>query len=117
MMKIAIPLDENKQDICPVLARAPYFLFSQDGREEISVNPAAQAESGAGLKAAQFLVDQGTDVILTLRCGQNSADVFSAAEIKVYKTQGSSAVENLQAFKEGKLEPLTHFHAGFQGIQ
>lgn len=116
-MKIAVPLDENKQDVCPVLARAPYFLFCQDGKTEILENPAAQAQGGAGLKAAQFLVDQETDVILTVRCGQNSADVFAAAEILIYKTQGSSAAENLKAFAEGKLERLTHFHAGFQGIQ
>ena len=116
-MKIAVPLDENKQDVCPVLARAPYFLFSQEGKIEILENPAAQAQGGAGLKAAQFLVDQSTDVILTVRCGQNSADVFEAAEIRIYKTQGNTAEENLKAFAEDKLERLTHFHAGFQGIQ
>ena len=116
-MKIAIPLDENKTDVCPVLARAPYFLFSSDGVQEILENPASQAQGGAGLKAAQFLADQDTDVILTVRCGQNSADVFEAAEIQIFKTQGSSAQENLKAFAEGKLERLTHFHAGFQGIQ
>ena len=116
-MKIAIPLDENKQDVCPVLARAPYFLFSQDGKIEILENPAAQVQGGAGLKAAQFLVDQDTEIILTVRCGQNSAEVFEAAEIRIYKTQGSTAKENLEAFAEEKLERLTHFHAGFQGIQ
>lgn len=116
-MKIAIPLDENKLDVCPVMARAPYFLFSVDGNNEILENPAAQAQGGAGLKAAQFLLDQETDVLLTPRCGQNSADVFRAADIRIYKTQGSSALENLQLSQEGKLEPLTHFHAGFQGIQ
>ncbi|MCD8122880.1 MAG: hypothetical protein LUE65_11745 [Clostridiales bacterium] len=29
-MRIAIPLDENKQDVCVVLARTPYFLFHVD---------------------------------------------------------------------------------------
>ena len=116
-MKIAIPLDENQQDICPVLARAPYFLFAENGVTQVVENPASQAQGGAGLKAAQFLVDQGTDVILTPRCGQNSADVFEAAEIRIYKTQGISVQENLKAFEEEKLEVLTHFHAGFQGIQ
>lgn len=28
-MKIAVPLDENQQDVCVVLARAPYFLFRE----------------------------------------------------------------------------------------
>ena len=117
IMKIAIPLDENRADVCPVLARAPYFLFAWENQQEILENPAAQAQGGAGLKAAQFLVDQEVDVILTPRCGQNSADVFAAAEIEIYKTRQGTAQENLTAFRQDKLEKLTHFHAGFQGIQ
>ena len=34
-MKIAVPLDENRQDVCIVLARAPYFLFRENGRDTI----------------------------------------------------------------------------------
>ena len=116
-MKIASPLDENKTDVCLTFGRAPYILFVQDGREEILENPAAQAQGGAGLKAAQFLVDQEADVLITFRCGQNAADVFSAAEMQIYKAQRTTAEENVQAFLNGKLEELTHFHAGYQGIR
>ena len=116
-MKIAVPLDENQVDVCPVLARAPYFLLQENDKREIRENPASQAQGGAGLKAAQFLVDNEVDVILTPRCGQNSADVFEAAQMQIYKTQPGTAEENLQAFQQDKLERLTHFHAGFQGIQ
>ena len=49
-MKIAIPLDENRQDVCIVLARAPYFLFREDGVDTVMENPAAQAQSGAGIR-------------------------------------------------------------------
>ena len=49
VMRIAIPLDENQQDVCIVLARAPYFLFREDGGDTIVENPAAQAQGGAGL--------------------------------------------------------------------
>lgn len=35
-MKIAIPLDENKTDVCMVLARAPFFLFWEDGQQTIA---------------------------------------------------------------------------------
>ena len=60
-MKIAIPLDENKKDVCVSFARAPYFMVC-DGNEdavEIIENPAAEAEGGAGLKAAQLVLDSG----------------------------------------------------------
>ncbi len=116
-MKIAIPLDENKQDVCIVLARAPYFLFREGDAETILENPAAQAQGGAGIQAAQFLVDNAVDVLITLRCGQNAADVFTAAGMKIYKSTHKAAADDLKALEEGTLEVLTHFHGGFHGIQ
>ena len=116
-MKIAIPLDENRQDVCIVLARAPYFLFREDGMDTVLENPAAQAQSGAGLQAAQFLVDSGADTLITVRCGQNAADVFHAAGMKIYRSVHKCAAEDLSALEEGKLEELTQFHGGFHGVQ
>ncbi len=116
-MKIALPLDENKKDVCVSFARAPYFLFSENGKDEVIENPAADEEGGAGLKAAQFIIDNGADTLITVRCGQNAADVFKAADIKIYKAEGTSAHDNVLACNESKLEELTHFHAGFHGIR
>ena len=82
-MKIAMPLDENKMDVCVSFARAPYFLFCDGEKEEIVENPAAQAQGGAGLQAAQFLIDHGAEVLITVRCGQNAADVFQAASLEI----------------------------------
>ena len=114
-MRIAIPLDENKQDVCIVLSRAPYFLFQDENSQAITENPAAEAQGGAGIQAAQFLVDSGVNVLITVRCGQNAADVFQTAGIKIYKSTGKTAVNDLEAFSKGKLEELRHFHGGFQG--
>lgn len=114
-MRIAIPLDENKQDICIVLSRAPYFLFQDEDSKNIVENPAADAQGGAGIQAAQFLVDNAVNVLITVRCGQNAADVFTAAGMKIYKSAGKTASEDLEAFAKGRLEELTHFHGGYQG--
>ncbi len=114
-MKIAIPLDENKTDVCAVLARTPFFLFWEDGTETAVPNPAAQAQSGAGVQAAQFLVDSGISDLITPRCGQNAADVFSAAGIGIYKAAAASASENIRLCLTKELEKLTHFHGGFHG--
>ncbi|EJW96768.1 dinitrogenase iron-molybdenum cofactor biosynthesis protein, partial [gut metagenome] len=80
-------------------------------------NPAAQAQSGAGLKAAQFVLDCQVDALITPRCGQNSAEVFQEAGVSIYKSEGSMVKENLQAMKEGRLAILDHFHGGYQGIR
>ena len=115
-MKIAIPLDDTKQEVCVSFGRAPYFLIQKNGTAGILENPAAQAQGGAGFQAAQFVVDQGADTLITVRCGENAAQVFQAAGIRILKAEGVSAQENLEKCESGGLAELTHFHAGFHGI-
>jgi len=118
-MKIALPLDEDRLSVCPAFGRAPFFMvFDNEGKTtEIIDNPGAQAEGGAGLKAAQAVVDSGAEVLITPRCGENAAEVFKAAGIAIYKTRGSSAADNFAGYEAGELELLTHFHAGYHGIR
>lgn len=116
-MKIAIPLDENRQDVCIVLARAPYFLFREDGKDTIADNPAAQANSGAGVQAAQYLVDQSVDVLITVRCGQNAADVLKESGMRIYKSIHKAALDDMTAWEDGKLDELTEFHSGYHGVR
>ena len=116
-MIIAIPLDESKENVCVSFGRAPYFLFhdTETNISETVTNTAAQAQGGAGIKAAQLVADRHADVVITVRCGQNAAEVLLAANIAVYKAAGTSAAENLAALSEGKLEKLQSFHPGFHG--
>ena len=118
-MKIAIPVEENRKDVCASFGRAPWFLFynTDTGEKTWMENPAAQSQGGAGLQAAQFVVDQGSGAVITVRCGQNGAEVLRAAEISIYRGDEAEAEDCLRAFEENRLELLTRFHAGFQGIQ
>lgn len=116
-MIIAIPLEENRESVCASFGRAPYFMLhnNETNTSEVKANPAASAEGGAGIKAAQFVLDAGAGAVITVRCGQNAADVFKTAGTKVYKALHTGANENLTALAEGKLEELTDFHPGFRG--
>ena len=116
-MKIMIPVDDSRESVCVSFGRAPYFLIhnTETGTSELIENSAAEAQGGAGIKAAQLVVDKGADALVTIRCGQNAADVFKAADIAIYRADGTSAAENLKALSEGKLSELTSFHAGFHG--
>ena len=118
-MKVAIPVDDTKKNVCITFGRAPFFLFQdmETGKSEMLTNPGAAAQGGAGLKAAQFVVDNGADALITVRCGENAAKVFQAAGMKIYEAQGVELDSNLTSCKENKLAELTHFHAGYQGIQ
>jgi predicted Fe-Mo cluster-binding NifX family protein len=118
-MIIAIPVDKNEENttVCMSFGRAPYFMFvdSESGRSEFAENDAAESQGGAGIKAAQFIVDHKANVLLTPRCGENAAEVIQAAGIIVYRTNGNSGKENIAALKDHKLTLLEEFHAGFHG--
>ncbi len=116
-MKILLPLDDNKQDVCITFGRSPYFLLYEDGKETVLENPASEAEGGAGPKAAQFVVDQQADILITFRCGQNAAEVLKATNIKIYKAEGKTYQENINALQKNELSKLTHFHAGYHGVK
>ncbi|MDD3920312.1 MAG: NifB/NifX family molybdenum-iron cluster-binding protein [Eubacteriales bacterium] len=120
-MIVAIPTDENNAatKVCVSFGRAPYFLFYNldTGKGEYVQNPAAEASGGAGLKAAQFVVDHGTNIVITIRAGENAADVLKTAEIAIWKAMDGTAEENIAALKAEKLTALTNFHPGFHGKQ
>ncbi len=119
-MKIAVPVDEDslETNVCVSFGRCPYFFFYDDDKKETKFleNPAAHSTGGAGIKAAQVLVDEKADVLLTIRCGENAGEVMQPAGIKVYKTIAGSARENVDFYLEGKLSLLDKFHAGFHGV-
>jgi predicted Fe-Mo cluster-binding NifX family protein len=119
-MKIAIPVDEKtlESNVCVSFGRTPYFLiYNVETKESIFIdNSAATSTGGAGIKAAQIIVDNKADVLLTPRLGENAADVLKPAEIKIYKTTTTSAKDNIGAFIAGELPSLEEFHAGFHGL-
>ncbi|NLB49135.1 MAG: dinitrogenase iron-molybdenum cofactor biosynthesis protein [Erysipelotrichia bacterium] len=118
-MKIAIPVDEKNLEstVCVSFGRTPYFLiYDTETKESLFIiNSAAASPGGAGIKAAQIIVDNKVDALLTPRCGQNAADVIKAANIKIYKTTMASIKDNIAAFVDGKLPLLNEIHAGYHG--
>ncbi|AEG60252.1 NifB/NifX family molybdenum-iron cluster-binding protein [Desulforamulus ruminis] len=115
-MKIAIPVSKKdlNSDVCQSFGRSPYFLvYNTETKESRYIdNGAAASQGGAGIKAAQNIVDSKADALLTPRCGENAAEVIRTAGIKLYKTASGSAVNNLNAFINGELLPLSEIHAG-----
>jgi predicted Fe-Mo cluster-binding NifX family protein len=116
-MKIAIPVDDKtiQSKICISFGRTPYFLIYEiDTKEsEFLDNSAAASQGGAGIKAAQAVVDVGAAILITPRCGQNAAEVLKAADIKLYKAMNDSIEDNIAAFSIGKLSLLENIHPGF----
>ncbi len=116
-MRVAIPADTQSLDsaVCPSFGRAPYYLIYDTGTERpvFIENAAANSQGGAGIQAAQTLVDQQVHAVLTPRCGKNAAEVIQEARIRIYRTLAGTLQENLKAFSAGKLDVLEEIHAGF----
>lgn len=116
-MKIAIPVNEKsiKSEVCPSFGRAPYYLI-YDSETKVSVcidNVAAQSAGGAGIKAAQTLVDNGIKIVIAPRYGENAARVLIDAFIIVYKNIAGTAEENIKAYENNQLDILADIHPGF----
>jgi len=115
-MKIAMPVDENSMEtgVCMSFGRTPWFLIYDTVTEEKNFinNEASASQGGAGIKAAQTLVDSKVEAVLVPRCGQNAADVFNAANIKIYRTKSFVVNENIKAFLDGELPLLEEIHEG-----
>ena len=118
-MKITIPVDDKSlsSNVCVSFGRTPYFLiYDTDTQKSVFLdNSAVASTGGAGIKAAQIIVDNKVNALLTPRCGENAANVLKSAEIEIYRTITTSAKDNIDAFIAGKLPLLNEIHAGFHG--
>jgi predicted Fe-Mo cluster-binding NifX family protein len=119
LMKIAIPADDKilESTVCVSFGRSPYFLiYDTESMESTFIkNEAATSQGGAGIKAAQVIVDSKVNVLLTPRCGENAAEVIKAAKIKIYRSTHKSLIENIEAFSAKELSLLDEIHAGLHG--
>lgn len=118
-MKVVLPADNAKIEsaVCVSFGRAPYFaLYDTEGKGySFFDNSGAESSGGAGIKAAQQIVDKGADILITPRCGENAADVLKASTVKIYKSTAGTIEENIQEFLKGELDALNEIHPGFHG--
>jgi len=115
-MRIAIPVDGNHEEttVCVSFGRAPYYaVYDTDtGAYAFVENAAATSPGGAGVKAAQLVVDLKSDILVTPRCGENAVEVIQGAGIKIFKSETNSLKENVKAYVNGQLNVLEQFHKG-----
>lgn len=121
-MKIAISCtgtnDTARTD--PRFGRCEAFALADTETKSITYaqNAAQSAAGGAGIAAAQQLIDAGAKAVLTGNLGPNAFRVLSEAGVKAYRIGEMTATEALEAFMKGGLEPIGeagNAHAGMRG--
>lgn len=91
----------------PVFGRCRAYVFvdTESMEAETLENPAMNAAGGAGIQAAQFVVEQGAEAVITGNVGPNAYNVFQAAKVPCYLLEEGSVREAVEAFKEDRLQP------------
>ncbi len=114
-MKIAIPVNLDQKSVCASFGRTPFYLFynTETKEKDFFDNSALESQGGAGIKAAQILLDNKIDVLLTPRCGENAAKVLVAGGVAMYSIKSLLAQEAIEDYLKGNLSELTEIHAGF----
>jgi predicted Fe-Mo cluster-binding NifX family protein len=108
-MKICIPAKgpESQELVDERFGRAPFYLIhnTETGSTESFKNPAAEAMSGVGPRAVQFLIDHDVRVLITARVGGNALEALKAGGITIllYEEAGRTVRDAIAAYTAGNL--------------
>lgn len=114
-MKIGLSSDGNSlsDSFAANFGRCSYFVVYDTTTKEISTvysNTAQNAAGGAGIQAAQSLLNNQVETVIAPQMGPNAWDVLQGASIKVYTGIIGSIQENIDAFLGEKLKEMTSAH-------
>jgi predicted Fe-Mo cluster-binding NifX family protein len=70
-------------------------------------NPAMAAGGGAGIQAAQFVIEQGAGAVVTGNVGPNAFSVFRSAGVPVYVGQEGTVRDAVEAYKNNQLREVS----------
>ena len=102
----------------PVFGRCPVYIFVDTETLEFEAvdNPAVGASGGAGIQAAQFVIEHGAQAVLTGNVGPNAYSGFQTAGVPVYLSTGGSVRQAVEMYQQGQLQPVgganVQAHAG-----
>ncbi len=120
-MRVCITSSGSNLDsfVDPRFGRCLYFIFvdSKEPEKFESVkNTGINAMRGAGIQAAQTVVDRGAEVVISGNFGPNAFGVLSASRVKIFQAMPSAKIRDaLNAFKQGQLSEMTQPFGGGLG--
>ena len=98
--------------------RCNYFIiYDTDSKVTKYIENKGQISSGgAGIAAAQQVIDEQVDTVITGNLGPNAFKLFNSSDIKVYKCGEIKINDAIELLKEGKLEELTEAGPSHPGL-
>jgi len=109
-MKIAVTANGADLDApaSPIFGRCPTYILvdTETMQYEAIANPAVSAGGGAGVQAAQFVIERGAQAVVTGNVGPNAFGVFRAGGIPVYLFKEGTVQQAVKACKSGLLSSI-----------
>lgn len=96
-------------ELDPRFGRASYFVVVDTDSGELSAHDDSQnvrAAHGAGVQAAQEIVNFGVAGLITGNIGPDAASVLQAGHVKVYRQTWGTVRDGIEQFKSGRLKEL-----------
>jgi len=108
-MTIAIPAQEVdlSSPVDDRFGRAVWFhvIDTETGERHVHENTKnLHAVQGAGVQAAQAVIDLGVEAVVTGHCGPKAFAVLKAADVDVYVGARGTVEDAIEAFAAGTLE-------------
>jgi predicted Fe-Mo cluster-binding NifX family protein len=106
-MKICVTAVADRLDaqVDPRFGRSQYFVIVDPATMEFEArpNPALNAPGGAGIQAAQAMVNEGVNVVISGNMGPNAFQVLSAAGVKIATGAYGTVKDAIALYQTGKL--------------
>ncbi|MFA5290062.1 MAG: NifB/NifX family molybdenum-iron cluster-binding protein [Candidatus Izemoplasmatales bacterium] len=109
-MIIALPTLGNTLDspVSPQFGRTPYFCLYDLESDSVRFirNDATESQGGAGVKAADLIVNMGVEILIAQNVGEKALHVFRQSGIEIYVSRANHITLDIERYKSGKLTKI-----------
>lgn len=118
-MRVAVSSTGESLDspVDPRFGRCPYFIVFDGDKSHRTVRNDGQAlGNGAGIQAAQQMLDLGVDAVVTGDVGPNAFKVLAAGGVRMFVGSRGTVSSAMQSYKNGELrETASSTSPGYHG--
>ncbi|MFD3156658.1 NifB/NifX family molybdenum-iron cluster-binding protein [Haloimpatiens sp. FM7330] len=110
---------KNKSDLLDTwFGRCPYFQIYDNESKKIKVleNEGVTASQGAGIAAAQQVVNEKVEVVISGSIGPNAFRILDGANIKMIKAEEEKIEQIIKDYEDGKLTQVQNPGKAHQGM-
>lgn len=119
-MKIALTCigKEMNDNLDLRFGRCSYFLIfdSSKGVSHTLENKGQSSDGGAGIAAAQQIIDEDVEIVITGSLGPYAYNLMLSSGIKVYASKELPCSQALELFSKGELEEITQAGPSHMGM-